>query len=350
MSFVPKTIKPVRSQDASPELKKTRAIKNALQGIETSLVLDLNILSAMNSVLKNKITYKDSGLKPLVKFLNETPGLCLTPGFAIKEVQDSFLREITESFDRFLLKYCSGYQDHPNATKNFLKEKINPSTFKELSQTDQYMNSVAYLGILRTQLIAREYAAASDTEKFTAYVNYMVSKANILGAIETEAAKYVFFDGRTLTDQKLISFCKTIKNNFKKSANTPEKLLQKCFNAARDIMYYRLTANINFTEIDGRRQDNWLITGDEGLANLAKSIYFTPTADGTGSGEVCFVRHAQQETSEYWRFCDNLQINAVEYRQLTGFINNDEPWSDKDFKKLLSCISDTEQKLTLQQG
>ena len=61
-----------------PVLDFARAAKNLRNGVETTVVFDLNILSKMNEVIANVIEYEASGLKPVVSMLNKLP-IVLSP-------------------------------------------------------------------------------------------------------------------------------------------------------------------------------------------------------------------------------------------------------------------------------
>jgi hypothetical protein len=114
----------------------SRAASNARKGIETSIVLDLNILSKMNDVVVKTTTYAASGLESLVKFINKLP-LVLSPGFALNEADKSYIETLWDSWEMFLWEYCPTYVDTPNATKN----KVNQGSerrFELLSRTEQH--------------------------------------------------------------------------------------------------------------------------------------------------------------------------------------------------------------------
>ncbi|ELV8644659.1 hypothetical protein QNE66_004379, partial [Vibrio vulnificus] len=117
MAFNPVFIKPARLKHNSPELKKSKVLKNAMSSIETAVIIDLNILSKMNQVVKGEITLKASGLKELVKTLNNVRALCLSPGFALNEAEASYVSDLYSSYETFLERYCRDYIDHPGAIK-----------------------------------------------------------------------------------------------------------------------------------------------------------------------------------------------------------------------------------------
>lgn len=345
MTFVPRLIKPSRLKAKNPELKKSKVIKNHNRKVETSIVFDLNILSKINEVETGKTSYKASGLKDLASLLNSIPYLCPTPGFAINEADAEILPNLIESFDKFLLKRCPSYQDHPNATRNFENTKNKPSAYRDLPLREKYFNSISYLGILKIQHICRQEETIQPHEKFRKYLEYMASKADIIGAVEAEAAKYVFFDPTEIKDIKFKATCKSIKKNFKKGGDSFDKFLSRCFNSARDIMYYRTTASFSNEEIDGKVQDTWLITADEGLANLSNSIHFVPRTEGSDSKYTTLIRNNTQKSSAYWTFCDQLYFSTVNQRKLERIIQGEQKFLEKDYEDLLNCINELEHEL-----
>lgn len=332
MAFNPVFIKPARLVAKNPELKNNKVLHNAINNIETSIVIDLNILSKMNKVIKGDIAFNDSGLKDMVKTLNKVRGLCLSPGFAFNEADAEFLTNINDSYEDFLVKYCKDYIDHPGAIKTKL-ETNKPTQFNDLKTADKYVNSITYLTILKIQLISRLDASLRPEEKFAKLISYLDKTVDIVGAIEVEAAKYVFCDLNTIKDVKFRAFCNKIKSNFKKGGNTADKLLQKCLNSARDIVYYRITASQQNSLIDGKVQDCWLLTADDGLANLTSSIYFVPQGNGQDSKYITYNRHKEQEKSNYWKYCDKLALDIVEQRHRYNI-----QFEESDFDRLLGEI------------
>jgi len=321
------------------ELKRSKVIQNHLRQVETSIIIDLNILSKMNKVMTGETTYKNSGLKDLVKTLNRVGGLCLSPGFAFNEADAKLIHKLTKSYELFLEKYCPTYMDHPGAIKTNRSESRTAS-FSELPTNEKYVNSITYLSILKIQLIMREDKELSPESKFKKYVDYLALKADMVGAIEAEAAKYVFFEHSMVSDQALKVFCKKIKDNFKKGGNTPEKLLNKCLNSARDIVYYRLAARQQNEVLDGKSQDTWLLTADDGLVNLTNSVYFVPQIDGDDSKYITYFRHKEQNKSDYWSYCDNLFIKTVEERDRI-----DKIFGKDDFSRLMLEVEALEERI-----
>jgi hypothetical protein len=305
MTFKPEFIKPVRHHDRLSDLSSGRVHNNKKKNIETTIVLDLNILSKMKEVISNEINYKESGLQTVVKAFNSLP-LYLSPGFSFNEVDRNYYEILYESWETFMLKYCPGYVDAPNSLSLPLA-KNSTRLFKELPMAEKYFHAISYLSMLLIQVIHKNYNHLSPEQKFQYYVNYMISTADILSAIESEIAKYCFCDTISYKKLDFQIFCKIIKNNFLKGGNK-KNLLKNALNSASDIVYYRAVAAQSNEKLDGITQDTWLLSADNGLKCIAKSVYFTPNFEGSDCKAVKFVRNEIQKKSPYWKYCDDMFI------------------------------------------
>lgn len=347
MPFAPKFIKPCRQQDKSPMLTKSRSLKNAKKSIETSLVLDLNILSKMHEVINGKTKYLDSGLQDFVTFLNKTPNIYLTAGFATIEADHKWLIKIFKSYEKFLAIYAKTYVDTPNSTKNFLNETFKEkNTFQDLPKNEQYINSVAYIGILKIWLIQKKHDDLQDIDKFRLYIDYMENIVDMIGSIEAEVAKYVFFNGSSIKDTKFRKTWKDIHDNFNKRKNSTNlgNILKDRLNAARDITYYRLTALMSNKLLDNKRQDTWLVTADNGLSSLTNSIYFVSDIDNSDSKYTTTVRRDEQRESYYWRYCDELTKHKITKRSIFPVIDNTKTY---DIENIIKHISSLENEIEM---
>jgi hypothetical protein len=190
MAFTPTIIKPSRTHANLPELDISRAKKNHQKGIETNVILDLNILSKMNEIVLDPDKYETSGLKATVSMFNRMP-LVLSPGFAISEVSNEYLDALWSSWEVFLSTYCPNYVDASNATK---EKRVDGrgKKFEKLPDGDRHMQSIAYLAILAIHVIAKRSVHLSPERKFEEYVEFMCTRADILSAVEAEVAKHCF--------------------------------------------------------------------------------------------------------------------------------------------------------------
>lgn len=339
MGFSPLIIKPTRTHAKLPVLDFSRAAKNLQKGIETTVVLDLNVLSKMNEVAANPSEYEMSGLKPVVSMFNKLP-IVLSPGFALGEADKAYVDALGHSWEEFLGQYCPTYIDTPNATR----DKNNHGRgrkFETLPDGDRHMQSIAYLAMLTIQVITKRDVHLSSKEKFHAYIDFMSSRADMLSAVEAEVARYCFFDRAAEKSIAFRNFAEVICKNFMKGG-TAEKRLERALNAARDINYYRVVATKSNEELDGKVQDTWLLTADDGLKNLAQSIYFVPDFDGSDSKAVKLVRNQAQKKSAYWQYCDELFADQMARRHGWGSDLKERVWSESNFQQLFDCVNEQE--------
>lgn len=96
---------------------------------------------------------------------------------------------------------------------------------------------------------------------------------------------------------------------------------------------------------DRKLQDVWLVTADEGLANLSNSIHFIPRTEGSDSKYTTLIRNKYQKNSAYWTYCDELYFSTINQRKLERIINGEDDFQESDYKTLLNCIHDLEQEL-----
>ena len=342
MAFSPLFIKPVHYRDKSPVFSSGKVHKNRRKGLETSVVIDLNIISKMKDVILGKTGYEESGLQYAVKEFNKSP-LYLSPGFSFNEADRDYYEELYTSFELFLKKYCPTYIDAPNSLA-LPPPKESKRTFKELSTGERYMHSISYLSMLLIQIIMRNFRGYSPIQKFEKYVEYMVSKVAFLTVIEAEIARYCFFESNECKDIIFKKFCDKIHDNFLKKGNK-KYILKNALNSASDIIYYRVVAIQSNEELDGVIQDTWLLTADEGLKYIAQSIYFIPSFDGCDHKAVRLVRNNFQRQSSYWRSCDDLFESYNFQRNFINFARFTSQECESKFKLITNCILSLENEL-----
>ncbi|PMS29885.1 hypothetical protein B0G57_1418 [Trinickia symbiotica] len=342
MSFQPLAIKPSRTHARLPDLNYSRAAKNARKGVETTVVLDLNILSKMHEVMTGQSTFETSGLQRMVSKFNKLP-ITLSPGFALAEVSKEYADALWTTWEAFLAKYCPQFVDTPNATKE-KENHARGAKFDALPDGDRHVQAIAYLAILTIQVVDECGHHLSPEEKFSSYVDYMCMHADMLSAVEAEVARFCFFAAADEKDKAFANFARIIRRNFMKTGSIEERL-RKALNSARDIIYYRGVAMRSNEQLDGRIQDTWLLTADEGLKNLARSIYFVPGFHGSDSKAVWIVRGQAQKRSPYWKHCDELfdKLNAQRARVHIG--RGEPEWHEEQFHKIFDCIKLQEDKL-----
>lgn len=339
MPFSVKIIKPCRTEETTPTLNFTITSGNVTRGIETSLVLDLNILSKMHEVIIGKNSYEESGLADFILSINKLPGIYLVPGFAIYEVAFKMQRDICDSFDKFLSLYAPQFIDAPNTIYNFLNEKNSIEeniNFHNLSEGEKHICAIPYLSILTIWCINAQYPTLKPKEKYSSYIEYMKTVVNTIGAIENEIAKFIFFDINECSDINFKKTCKIIRNNFNKKPNTKnfQQISKDRLNIARDIAYYRVTALKSNQYLDGKLQDTWLVTGDEGIKELSNFVYFIPHIE-SDSKYIKYYRNQVQKESDYWIYCDTLSDSIGFIRRKYNSMNDDVSDMNIIFKNIL---------------
>lgn len=342
VAFVPRIVKPLRARQRV-ELTRGRVLKNLRGGAATVLVFDLNILSKINEVEKGEVSLDASGLRRFVKQIAALPTLYISPGFAVLEANPDYLTELKRSYDSFFQKYLPGYADDPDSLDVDEKPDRASNDFQRLPRVEQCLNSLAYLAILEIQIIHHDSPLADGEQKFDSYLDYMSSVADVVGAMEAEVAKYVFYHDESVQDIKFRAFCKAIRKNFRKSGGE-KKILERSMNAARDLMYYRLVAQVQDMLIDGRRQDAWFATADQGLFNLSNSIYWSSRIGNQTTKYVAHVRHGEQKKSAYWRYCDGALLDCLATRRENALWAN-PAWGEQNFDRLLACVASAEKAL-----
>ena len=339
MAYVPGFIKPSRECDEIQILTKERVFKNNLVGIETSVILDLNVLNAMKNVMLRKVTLDESGLGDLVAFFNSNP-VYIVPGFALSEADEFYIASIINIYESFIERYCPSYIDTPNCLNNDSDRKRSRK-FVELEEADRNFLAISYVSMLTIHVIDKENTHLTPEGKFEAYVTYMDKDVDFLAAIEAEIAKFWFYNRKLLPDCEFKKSCKVIRDNFNKGGKG-EGRLTYILNSARDLMYYRVTALKDGKYIEGGGiQDTWLVTGDKALTELSKYLYFFPS-EGSSSKMVCYSTIPEKEASPYWNYCDELFIKIVSSRLGK---TKDKDFTKDNFSKILSSITDLENKI-----
>ncbi len=128
-------IKGSRFDDPHPILTTDVVKRNMREGVETCLMLDLNVLVYMEDVVCGRKTLETTGLHKAVSILNSTHGLILVPGFGLHETSTPYLAARFAAFETFLRTYCPAYGDAWNSTLGSLQDRI-----KKGVPTDSFAN------------------------------------------------------------------------------------------------------------------------------------------------------------------------------------------------------------------
>ena len=307
-------LKPCRSSDSTPEFNAERSLANLSRGVETCLVLDLNILNHIKNYQQISAVERSPQLLGDVAAIKKilcTPGLFLAPGFAIGEADEKYLDELSHSYEEFLSAELSGYADAPNAIP-IGRDRRRSRQFKSLSDDDRLVFALAHLALLKVHDMLLFEKALSPEAKFDMYLEYMDGVANIVPGIETEVAKHCFFKPAASDRDNFLGRSEAIRDNFNKGGRG-EKRVDRILNGARDVMLIRTAAAKDGKALDGKIQDTWLLTTDVGLAALCSSIYFFP-ADGERAKFTRTVEAPYRVKNSYWRYVDKASHYVLSRR------------------------------------
>lgn len=315
-------IKPCRKTDSSPILTPSIVTENKRKGIETTLILDLNILIRMEDVILKKRNPNEFDLTRLINFINLCPpeSLCLTPGLALDEVHPKFKKLSFEIYEVFLSIFCPGMIDHPTATRNTLQEdeRTRAYEFSELNLEEQYFYSVSFYSLMQIHIINANHKNLSSIEKFKCYLDRVCNNIDMISSMEAEIAKYCFCEKSHNYSNTLNDKIDDIKKNFTSASSKPKQRLKNIFNGVQDLKYIKGALEYSQELFFGKPQDTWIATLDSKLYWLSESAHHYPV-DGERDGKYfSIVRSSDQETCNYWSSVDQLQVHTQAERQQRG--------------------------------
>jgi len=316
-------IKPAQPVFGEAILNLNRVIGNKVAGIETTLILDTNVLIRIEHVVKNgnkKSLLKPQGLQNLVEFIARCPAqsICLSPGQSLYEMPPLLAERAKEAFDAFCEVHLPGFVDAPNCIrKKFDGPKASYSYF-DLPYDVQAAFGHTFTSLLLLQIVDRS-PIKDPIEKFREYLRRIVTELDLLSDKEIEIAKYCFAVPPPHC-RDLINFRREIRANFlqKKDGSLPKTVDESvavAFNGARDL-YLLNAANVSDSHgLDGVPQDCWIATQDKKLAAFSKMVH-NIQVDGEAGKYSAVVRHPDSEEDLYWLEADAEHRSLVLSRSL----------------------------------
>jgi hypothetical protein len=317
-------IKPSQAVSGEAILNLNRIIGNQLAGIETTFILDTNVLIRMERVVKagNKSSsVKLQGLQNLVDFLTRCPphSVFLSPGQALYEMPPSAAERSRDMFDLFCSVHLPGFVDAPNCIRASFD---GPSSYGFFDMPDdvQAVFAAPFTSLLLLQLIDRD-PIRTPAQKFNAYLQRIVAELDILSEKEIEIAKYCFAEPPPHC-VGLIKLRKEIRKNFLKKGDalpkTAEEAFDIAFNAARDLHLLNAANVMDTNGLDDRPQDCWIVTYDKKLVAFAKMVH-NVNLDGEAGKYSAVMRHEECSEDPYWRTADaehySLTLGRATYHE-----------------------------------
>lgn len=345
-------IKPNHLGASIPVLNAEIVRMNKSKNIETTLVLDNNVLVKMERIVKHGNEWSlvlENGLDNLVELLRDCPpySICLSPAFALNEMPPQKAQSAKDAYELFCAKHLPNFVDTPNSINSSYSGKNENYGFNDLSLRAKKVLSLPYLNFLYLNYVYK-FVNGTPIEKFKAYVDLLDKKVDLLSATELEIAKYCFCDLTKITDESAKSLVKSIRNNSvkitkpKKNPKPPQDLAEFekiAFNAACDIHLLHVANGMDGKHLDGIKQDCWVVTLDKKLA-LFSNFFHQFSINGKLQPYSISSAPTMIQDQEYW----NL---AHEYFSLKSINRRQHHLSKSlDFDKLLDTVNDAILQIT----
>jgi len=301
-----------------PLLDPVVVARNKAKGIETTLLLDTNVLIYMETAVKNGNSWGDLkalGLDKLVKLLGRCPpqSVCLSPGCAFNEMPPGLADASRSDFEAFLAKHLPSFTDTPNSTRNAYAGKTRDFGFEDLSEEHQAVLAASFTSLLLMLLV--EYrSGAAPIDKFQLLLERLVTTLDLLSLKEVEIARYVFApDGKqgTPTQDSITVLRRNFaKTKAKKAPRTADELLKVAFNGACDLHLINAAVSMDNRGLDNVPQDTWITTFDDKLADFCSIFHYLDDGEHTGALGVMNL-NAEQAGAAYWEESLRLRKNLI---------------------------------------
>lgn len=305
-------IKPCRPIDREIKLDPVLVAKNTHKAIETTIILDTNILIRIEQVVKkgNKwSSIKKQGLDNLIKFIQKCPpkSVCISPGLALNEMPPELAEQSRKKYEIFCSVHLPGFIDIPNCVHTTYKGKKGNYGYRDLSLESQAVLAVPFACILYLNIIDNK-SNGRPLDKFKEFLDKIESKVDILSAAEIEIAKYCFAEPPA-ESRETIGLRKIIRNNFLKTnegklPKTASEVLSIAFNGACDIHLLQAANVIDQNGIDGVEQDTWIATTDKKLVEFSKMFHHVNLDGEVGKYAVKTV-HPEHSKDVFWVLAEN---------------------------------------------
>ncbi|MFA3111997.1 hypothetical protein [Acinetobacter pittii] len=307
-----------------PKLDPILVNRNKAKGIETTLVLDCNILIKMEQTVKagNKWrSVRENGLDNLIKLLQRCNpySVCLSPGFALKEMPPQNAKICMDFYEAFCSAHLPNFVDTPNSTRKAYTGFSSDYGFGDLTTEAKLVFVLPYLNFLCLNYIEYCYSG-TPIEKFKAYVDLLEEKIDLLSATEIEIAKYCFFNTTKLEKGNIKEFCKQIRKNsvlYKKGKRATEisQIWKIAFNAASDIHLLHAANSMDNKFLDKVKQDCWVVTTDKKLAAFCE-LFHQVSVEGVLQPYAMATIPEEMVNSEYWQSANEYFVSkSMERRE-----------------------------------
>lgn len=215
-----------------------------------------------------------------------------------------------------------------------LEKETNCGYFGNLPEIRRQMFALFYASMLKMRLLTFDKTRL-PSEKFFDILRFHCDELNLVGAVPLELAKYLFCPISNIRQPALREFCSKIRGIIvKERPMSSHDIYKDCLNATWDIFYYQSSC-LEYV-VQGRKQDLWILTGDQGLACLADAIYYDAHYDQE-LGAVSYHHIPDRDKYTYFRQCDRLLESKMKQRHQAGVPFRREKVTSNSFEAIARC-------------
>lgn len=313
--------RPSQGAGEMPVLNLTRLLANKAKGRETTILLDTNVLIAMERVVRNgnrQSLLKDHGLHNLVRFLNSSPtgNVCISPGRAFAEMPPAAAMRSELCYEAFCARHLPSFMNVPDCIHPKFSGKESNYGFQDLDGTAQAFLAVSFACLLYLHIIDKWFDDG-PIQKFIEFMRRASQDLDVLSAKEIETAKYCLANP-SADSRETIRLRRAFRKNFlktkkDKAISTEDEALHVAFNGACDLALINVANVANAKGIDGVAQDVWIATNDKKLFEFSRVFQYLELGRVTGMVALASVLPEQMKDA-YWVAANRVHRDLVKER------------------------------------
>ncbi len=335
-------VKPVRKMGVNPQLDVNRLINNNNNEIETSIIVDTNLLCIFENIIKkgNKWRHvREYKLEKLVTLLNQpNTAISISAGTAYFEMPPANRKFSHYCYNEFLRVHAKHLSNDPRGSnKKPRKSKITSWGFNDLDTDAKSLLSFVYGSFLVLQLVNRE--SLNPVKKYSLYMQRTIKELDLMITSLSEIAKICFYNPSKQLSKEFKyfvaankdNFLKTTKTYYGKKLSTADGIKQSAFNSTLDLFICMTAMYSDTNGLEGSNQDTWIATTDKKLVAFIEYFGHLYTGESTGLFAI-LKKYPEQEVEIYWNSVDNIFSQISQDREEKLFRQN------IDTKKPLAAI------------
>lgn len=285
-------------------------IQNCMNGIETTLHLDTNIISAIRIFTFNEKQINETICKRIEQFIElyyRFKVIFISPGMAFYETREDYKEKNITAFNIFCHNHLRGISDAYNATE-----------YKALDKREMFYLFNTWASFYAMRHVRDKYKDLKAIEKFEIYTDILQEHLDIIDGMLLSIAGYAFVESNKLSQSH-----KKIVDNFIKKEKKKKTISELSKNAAYDLVFLRGVAGSEYMEnpesFRGKVQ-GWGLTADKGLSELTKVISCDLTSSPLMICDMCGAEEYLDELQQ----CNELATRIYYERKAQNKMTRDK--------------------------